>query len=681
MELLGYFLDALSPFNLLLAVIGVVLGTIIGALPGLSATMAVAVLVPFTFTMDPASGLIALGAIYTGAIYGGAYAAILVNTPGTPSSIATTFDGYPMARRGDGGLAVSLATVASVVGGIIGALSLLFLAPPLARVALNFGPPEYFWLAVFGLTLIAALSVGNTLKGLIGACLGLLLSMVGVAVVGGDTRYTGGMPAFIGGIDVTSALIGLYCVPVIIDLVATRDPHLKVTAGSDGIRLNEALGIAWQRKFNMIRSSVIGTVIGILPGAGGSIAGLVSYSEARRSSPHSANFGKGEPDGVIATEAANNATVGGGFIPTLVLGIPGTPPDAIILGALLVQGIKIGPTLFTSEGQIVYTFIYGLLIATLIMLPVGVLIGRYAYKSIIAFPKAMLVPTVAFLTVLGSFAIHSNPHDTQVMFALGVLAWILNRYGFAPSPIVLGLVLGQIAEQGFVQSYLMGNATQNLSGMFFGRPISIGIIAAAALTLLYPFWAEWRAKRRGAAPLTEVAEEAEEHAGALDAAHPLPENEPHIAPGRDWGATTLAAIFLVIAIAAFWSARSMSAMGSVFPTTISVILALLTVALIALDITGHGHPARAELVHSPVSNTRRALLVAVVALWVWLLPILGFAVSSMAAFLVLTVISEHESVPVRTWIIRALVVVATVLAFWWLMADVLLLRMPHGLLF
>ncbi|MEP0508241.1 MAG: tripartite tricarboxylate transporter permease, partial [Aurantimonas coralicida] len=278
MQLFEYFLDALTPLNLLLALVGVVLGTVIGALPGLSATMAVAVLVPFTFTMDPASGLIALGAIYTGAIYGGSYAAILVNTPGTPSAIATTFDGYPMAKKGDGGLAVTLATLASVFGGLVGGLFLLFLSPPLARVALAFGPPEYFWLAIFGLTLISALSVGNTIKGLIGACLGLLMSMIGVAVVGGDIRYTMGTNVLLGGIDITSALIGLYCVPVVIDLVATRAQHLTVEDDLKGIRLSEALSISWARKFNVVRSSVIGTVIGILPGAGGSIAGLVSYS-------------------------------------------------------------------------------------------------------------------------------------------------------------------------------------------------------------------------------------------------------------------------------------------------------------------------------------------------------------------------------------------------------------------
>ncbi len=360
-----YLLAALTPLNLLLALGGVVAGTVIGALPGLTATMAVAVLVPFTFSMEPAAALIALGAIYTGAIYGGAYAAILLNTPGTPSSIATTFDGYPMARAGNGDLALTLACLASVVGGLVGAGFLLLLAPPMATVALKFGPVEYFWLAIFGLTLIASLGEGSTLKGLIGGGLGLLLSMVGVAEVGGDIRYVGDSKALLGGIDVVSALIGLYCIPVLIELVATPAAHLDAGSRVAGFRLREAGAALARSKFNLARSSIIGTVVGILPGAGGSIASLVAYSEAKRSSPRSANFGKGEPDGVIATESANNATVGGGFIPTLVLGIPGTPPDAIILGALLVQGIRTGPTLFTQQAPIVYTFIWGLILATM----------------------------------------------------------------------------------------------------------------------------------------------------------------------------------------------------------------------------------------------------------------------------------------------------------------------------
>ena len=492
---LGSFLAALTPANLALALAGVAAGTVIGSIPGLTATMAVAVLVPITFAMAPASALILLGAIYTGAIYGGAYAAILLNTPGTPSAIATTFDGYPMARRGDGDLAVALACFASVTGGMIGALALLFLAPPLSRVALAFGPVEYFWLAIFGLSLIASLSGGNLVKGLAGGAFGLILSTVGVAEVSADIRLTFGTQTLIGGFGVVSALIGLYCVPVLIDLVAVPGRHLVVDAGVRSVRIGEAAGIALRSKANLVRSSVIGTLVGVLPGAGGSVAGLVAYSEARRKARPDQRFGEGEPDGVIATEAANNATVGGGFIPTLVLGIPGTPPDAVILGALLVQGVRTGPTLFASGGgSIAYTFIYGLIIATVLMLPVGLLVGRYAYRTVVGIPKAVLVPTVAFMTIVGTFAIHNSVTDIALMIALGTFGWVVGRFGFAASPIVLGLILGPIAEAGFVQSWIIGSATGNLAGMFFGRPISIAIIAFTLLSLAWPWFAARRAR-------------------------------------------------------------------------------------------------------------------------------------------------------------------------------------------
>ncbi|NHF72017.1 tripartite tricarboxylate transporter permease [Paracoccus xiamenensis] len=667
MEVLGYLLDALTPFNLLLALVGVVLGTVIGALPGLSATMAVAVLVPFTFTMDPAAGLIALGAIYTGAIYGGAYAAILVNTPGTPSAIATTFDGFPMAKRGDGGLAISLATIASVAGGVIGAVALLVLAPPLAKVALAFGPTEYFWLAMFGLTLIAALSVGNTLKGLVGACIGLFLSMIGVAVVGGDVRYTMGMQRFLSGIDLTSAIIGLYCIPVILDLVATRDPHLQPSV-TGGLRVAEGFRMSLARKVNVLRSSVIGTVIGILPGAGGSIAGLVSYSEARRSSRDPDSFGKGNPDGVIATEAANNATVGGGFIPTLVLGIPGTPPDAIILGALLVQGIKIGPTLFTTDGNIVYTFIWGLLIATLLMLPIGLLIGRYAYASIIKVPKAVLAPTVALLTIIGAFAIHSNVDDAQLMVGLGILAWILNRYGFQPSPIVLGLVLGSIAEQGFVQTWLIGNASGRLPEMFFNRPISIGIIVAALITLIFPIWAEWKARRRAQ---LEAAGEAVSDAGT--------EIAPEVKT-RDLPSIVIAAGLVLLGIGIVIGARNMSMLGAVFPATIAVALIALSVLVIVQQLRRPPGPPRASFVWDE-GTKRRIALGAVMLGWVMLMPELGFLSTSLIAFALIMVIANYDSVPARTWAVWMAAGVVICTGFWWLMANVLMLRMPAGILF
>ncbi len=552
----------------------------------------------------------------------------------------------------------------------MGAITLLVLAPPLANVALAFGPTEYFWMAIFGLTLVSALSVGNTIKGLIGACLGLLLSTIGVAVVGGDVRYTLNSQMLLGGIDVTSALIGLFCIPVVIDLVATKAPHLNVLQDDRGYRLGEALRITLNSKLNTLRSSLIGTVVGILPGAGGSIAGLISYSEARRSSRHPERFGKGEPDGVIATEASNNATVGGGFIPTLVLGIPGTPPDAIILGALLVQGIKIGPTLFSDQSNIVYTFMFGLLIATVLMLPVGLVMGRYAYKSIVHIPKSLLVPTVAFLTILGSFAIHSNAHETQMMVVLGIMAWVLQRFGFAPSPIVLGLVLGQIAEQGFVQTHMIGSATDNLAGMFFGRPISMGIIAFSLLTLLYPLYVSLRARSQQ----RQVTE-------GTDTVVKLVSSSTR--PYRDTPAIVFGVFFVVIGVMAYVQTKDMSPMGSVFPGALAAALVLLSVILIAFQV---GRSKAPEMVadHSEAgkpSTLRRTAMVVALVLWALLMPAVGFFATSLLAFLVLIAIASFESLNPRTMAAYAIFAVVIVGAFHLLMALVLNLRMPTGLLF
>ena len=343
MEILAYAADAVTPFNLVLAVLGVVIGTVLGALPGLSSTFSVAVMLPMTFTMAPVSALIFLGAVYTGSTYGGAYTAILLNTPGTPQNIATTFDGFPMAKRGDGNLAITLACLASVAGGLVGALALFAFAPPLAEFALAFGPVEYFWLAVLGLTLIATLSEGSLVKGGISGCFGMAISLIGIAVVSGDTRYTFDLQALLGGIHLVPAVIGLLCVPVLMDLVSVPQAHLDPPKSGTGLRLGEALRLAWRGKVALTRGAILGTVIGVLPAAGGAIASLVAYSETKRSAKNPRAFGTGEPDGVLTTESANNATVGGGLIPTFVLGIPGTPADAVILGALLVHGVRHRP--------------------------------------------------------------------------------------------------------------------------------------------------------------------------------------------------------------------------------------------------------------------------------------------------------------------------------------------------
>jgi putative tricarboxylic transport membrane protein len=618
-----HLVDALTPFRLTLSLVGVICGTALGAIPGLTATMAIAVLVPLTFSMDPASALVLMGAIYTGAIYGGAYSAILLNTPGTPSAIATTFDGFPMAKRGDGDLAITLACLASVFGGLVGALALLLLAPPLAKVALAFGPVEYFWLAVFGLTLISAIAEGALAKGMIGAGFGLLLSCVGVAQISAATRFTFGFNTMLGGVNAVSGLIGLYCVPVLMDLVARPERHLDFADETRGFRLGEAFRLCWNGKFNLIRSSIIGTIVGILPGAGGSIAGLVSYSEARRASRHPERFGKGEPAGVQATESANNATVGGGMIPTLVLGIPGTPPDAVILGALLVQGIRTGPGLFTSSGgAIVYTFIYGLFIATLLMLPTGLMIGRYAFKSIVSFPKALLVPIVAFMTIIGSFAIRNSVYDVVIMIVLGVIGWVFDRLGFKPSPIVLGLILGPIAEQGFVQGWMIGQATDTPVGIFFNSPLPITIVVLILFSLAYPLIMGRYRRRKSLA-------------GQPAAAATAPAPRSH-----DLRGTIGALVFIAISVVAWLDTTHIeSAEAYVFPRTVIVVMVVFSALLILRNAFGRGGIEERPL---PGSMPRRLGLVIAMLLAAFLMPYLGFIASGILAYMAIMAVAMYE---------------------------------------
>ncbi|MHA7154266.1 tripartite tricarboxylate transporter permease [Arthrobacter sp. TMN-50] len=487
-EMLGQGLLAnLAPSMLLLVLIGTLAGMTLGAMPGLSATMGVALLVPFTFAMDPTSGLVLLGAFYMGAIYGGAFTAILINAPGTPSSIATALDGYPLTKKGKSEYAIVGATMGSFVGGIVGVIALIFLAPPLAQFALRFGPQEYFWVAIFGLTIIASLASGSLLKGLIGGLVGLLLATIGIAPVGGDVRFTFGESTLQGGIPLVPALIGLFTIPEVIRLVAlrTRDAQMADADQKKASVLGMVKDI-FSRPMNLLRSSLIGTAVGILPGAGGSVANLVAYNEAKRASKHPETFGKGEIDGVVASESANNATVGGGFIPTLTLGVPGTPPDAIILGVLLLHGLRPGAQLFESSGELVYTFIIALAVSAVMMVPVGLIAGRGLQRGVMAVPVRYLAPGITVLAIIGAYAIRSSVVDVFIMLALGAAVYLMALVGIGAAPIVLGLVLGVIAETGLVQGILTSSGADMAWTTFFTRPISLVLIAMCVLSALWP---------------------------------------------------------------------------------------------------------------------------------------------------------------------------------------------------
>lgn len=480
---------------LLLITVGTAIGLFVGSVPGLTATMALALLVPFTFTMEPLSGMILLGAVYVSSMYGGAFTAILINTPGTPGAIATAFDGFPMAQQGKAELAILLATVASVVGGVVSVVFVLMLASPLTEVAILFGPAQYFWIAVLGLSLIAALSEGVLVKGLMGGALGMLLATVGVSPLGGESRFLFGTSALQGGVQLLVALIGLFAIPELIRLTATARKAVTADYSNGGERLGHVFNLVCRRPLNVIRSTLIGLLIGIIPGAGNNVAGLVAYNEAKRASREPETFGKGNVEGVIASESSNNAAVAGSVVPLLTLGVPGSPPAAVMLGALMLHGIRPGTALFAESGTLAYGFILSLGVSALVLLVVGVLGGRLICRAVSAVPLSYLVPAIAFMTILGAFSMRNSLIDVFMMIAIGVFAYVVRYVGIQAAPIALGLILGPIAEEGFGMAMLMGGARYDYPVFaLFDGVLSWLLIVMVVATLGWPLVQNRRAR-------------------------------------------------------------------------------------------------------------------------------------------------------------------------------------------
>ena len=476
----------LAPGMMLTLVVGTIGGAFVGGLPGLSATMAVALLVPFTFTLGPAAGLVAIGGLYVGSMYGGAIPACLINTPGTPSALATTFDGFPLTLQGKGQHALVAAGISSAAGALIGGLALLLLSPALAEFSLRFGPPEFFWVGIFGLTLIATLASGSLSKSLAGGALGMLLSTIGIAPALAQARYTFGIPGLLGGLNIVATLVGLFAVPQALRLVEghltkARIAEYREVRGVFGEVAREVL----LRPVTLIRSSVIGTIIGILPAAGSPIASLISYNEAKRWSRRSEAFGKGAVEGVAAAEAATNAAAPASMVPLLALGVPGSPPAALVLGALLLHGLRPGQSLYTEHAEIVYTFIWSMILAGLVVMAMSSLVSKYLVR-IAAFPVHLLAPLILLLSVVGSFAVRNNPMDVAIMLSFGLLGYSLDKLGFSVGPIVLGLILGPVVESGLVTSLAMVGVGRSGFDVFLFRPISAVLILFTVLSLAWP---------------------------------------------------------------------------------------------------------------------------------------------------------------------------------------------------
>jgi len=470
---------------------GVVFGIWVGAMPGLSPSMGVALMLPFTFRMPASISLIMLTAVYLASNYGGSITAVTINTPGTPSAIATAFDGYPLARQGKAGWGLGVSLVASVVGGFIGIIILILFSKPLAAVAVKMHPAEYFSLALLGLTSVASLGGKNGIKAFAMALLGLLLSTIGLDPISGVKRFTFGAIELFDGFNFIPALIGLFALSEVFERLETKLPNTSGTLkGAKAEGEWPKIRDYWKLKRVTIQSSVLGTVIGIFPGAGSAIASFLSYDLAKRTSKTPETFGQGNPEGVAASEAANSASVGGAMVPLLTLGIPGSASTAVLISALMIHDLVPGPMLFSQQPDLVYGLFASMLVANIIMLFVG-LLGSRLWVKVTLIPQQLLIPLIISIAVVGSFAVKNSLFDVFVCLGFGVAGWLLKRYGFPMAPIVLGLVLGNLAEASFRRAVIMGGF-----GVFFTRPASLILLILCVVFFSLPFIQAHRDKKK-----------------------------------------------------------------------------------------------------------------------------------------------------------------------------------------
>lgn len=487
MDTLSY-LTPLFQFDVLWTIaMGTLGGLVIGALPGLTATMGVALLIPLTFSMTPVMGLNMLIGIYIGGIYGGCVSSILLRTPGTPASAATVLDGYPMAQKGQAGKALGMATIASTVGGLFAAVVLATLAPQLASIALEFGAPEYFALALFGLTIIASLS-GDLLKGAISGLLGILIACVGADPISGVMRYTFGVNGFASGFAFTPALIGLFALSEVFTQLERL--HLSETPISHVTNRWPSMKEMKESLSALVRGSIIGTFIGIVPGTGSGTASWISYNEARRSSKTPEKFGTGYAPGVAATESANNAVCASALIPLLALGVPGDVVTAVLMGGLMIQGLAPGPMLFQTNPDIVVGIFGGTFMATIFMFIFGMALIPL-FSKILMVPRRMLTISIVIFCFIGSFSINLNPIDLYTMVGFGVLGWGMQKFGFSQAALCIALILGPMMESNLRRGLLQ---TGDDVIAFVSGPITLLFLGLTVLSLLWPLISRARSK-------------------------------------------------------------------------------------------------------------------------------------------------------------------------------------------
>jgi putative tricarboxylic transport membrane protein len=472
---------ALDPMNIMYVFVGVFAGTIIGMLPGLGPISALALMIPITFSMDPASGLILMSGVYYGAIFGGSTSSILLNAPGVAGTVATSFDGYPMARKGMAGKALAIAAYASFIGGTVSVIGLMLIAPLLSKVAVSFGPAEYFALMLLGLTAVVSLSDKSLVKGLIAAVVGMMISIVGIDLQSGTERYTFGSLELLDGIDFLVVALGVFALAEVFYMLlkgggGKEQPRNNI--GSLKLSKDEVKEIAGP----VSRSSVLGFFIGVLPGAGATVASFLGYSLEKRLAKDGSSFGKGNIKGVAAPESANNAACGGSFVPLLTLGVPGSGSTAVLLGALLVMGVTPGPMMLEQRPDVFWGVIASMYVGNIFLLVLNLPLIPYIAR-ILDMPKPLLLAMILIFCMIGVYGLSFNVFDLLLLLAFGLIGLAMKLFGFPTAPLILALILGAIMEES------MRRALQISGGdwmTFVDKPISMWLLILASLSLFAP---------------------------------------------------------------------------------------------------------------------------------------------------------------------------------------------------
>ncbi|MEL6826382.1 MAG: tripartite tricarboxylate transporter permease [Pseudomonadota bacterium] len=479
-NLITGFATALTPENLMFGLIGVVLGTAVGILPGLGPAVAISLLLPLTFGLDPVSAFIMFGGIYYGALYGGATTAILVNTPGSASAAVTTFDGYPLSKQGRSGSALTAAIVGSFIGGTFATFMLMMLAPTLVELALNFGPPEYFALMLLALVLVASVGSGSLTKAVFATFLGVGIGLIGIDLQTGEARMTFGIPQLYSGINIVLAAIGLFAVGEAFWVAsgASQDDATQLSRGGSkfGMRKPEWVrsSIAW------VRGTIIGFFVGVLPGSGGTLASFMAYGTEKRFSKHPEKFGQGVVEGVAAPEASNNAAAGGSMVPLLALGIPGSATTAVMLVAFQMYGLQPGPLLFENSGNLVWALIASLYITNILLVVLNLpLVGLWA--RLLSLPPKVIFSAVLVFSTIGAYSLKGSLGDVAIIYALGALAFILRKFDFPVAPVLLGILLGPLLEQEFRRALSISGGDFSI---LVTRPLAVIFLAVAAISIL-----------------------------------------------------------------------------------------------------------------------------------------------------------------------------------------------------